>query len=359
MKVAFLLYNLQGGGSERMATRVAEGYVKRGIDTSIIVFDGIKCAYDIPRNVKLYDLHMGGKKSLLKNIKSVKALRKCLKDNDIDLLYAYYVIMLPFAILARNRKTTKVIGAERANPKALKWVYRIIIKIFSPMCDGYLFQTEGARNCYPKSVQKKSVVIGNIVPQVHECKELRPGKDSHAVCTAGRLHIDKDYPTLLKAFRTVVKEIPDATLHIYGEGPQEQELKTLSKSLEMENNIVFEGFVQDMGRELQKYKYFVLSSKAEGLPNVLMEAMSLGLACISTDCDFGPRQVISNEKNGILVPVEDSEAMAKALVRVMDDNILSERIVGEAQKTMLNYSEDKIVSQYIKYVNCVFFGSFH
>lgn len=350
MRVAFLTYSLKHGGAERMVSRLANGMARRGHDVSIFVFDAACPSYQIDDAVSLIEIQAEKKKSMLAMPGQIRQIRRHIVEKDIQVLFCFMTIMVPYGVLAdvgMHRKC-KVVGAERGNPYSVKKWHQSVSRVFLPGCDGFVFQTDGAMDCYPKRLKAKGVVIGNIAPDIGECHDKRK-VFPNAVYSVGRLHTDKDFATLLHAFQIVSKAVSQATLHIYGEGPLEGELKGLAKKLGIAGQVYFEGFTLEMAKEMEKYGVFAFSSKAEGMPNALLEAMSAGMACVSTDCDFGPGELIEDGIDGYLVPVGDYKAMAKRLVALLRDRQLRERIGLEAEKVKIKYAERKIVGKYLAY----------
>jgi len=120
----------------------------------------------------------------------------------------------------------------------------------------------------------------------------------------------------LNAFSLAQKNIPNFYLKIIGEGTLKSKLEDQTRKLGIQELVRFLGLVQNPANEFQTSDIFILSSRYEGSPNALIEAMSFGLACISTDCPSGPADLIQDHSNGLLVPVDDSEAMASALINM-------------------------------------------
>jgi glycosyltransferase involved in cell wall biosynthesis len=138
------------------------------------------------------------------------------------------------------------------------------------------------------------------------------------ILSAGRLDSQKDFPTLIRAFARV-RKARYARLVILGKGDEHHSLKTLIKELELEKDIALPGYLQNPFAYMSKAAVFVLSSIYEGLPNVLIEAMAAGTPVVSTDCPSGPAEILSNGKYGELIPVGDSEKMAAAIMRALDE----------------------------------------
>lgn len=343
----FLTYSLKGGGTERMVSYLANGFAKLGYHVEIGLFDISEPAYEIDPIVTIVDFGVSENNRLRRIFAHIKKIKKHLMNNSINVLFAFMVSMIPFAVLSKN-KNVKIIGAERTNPKNVRKVYKACIKIFAPFCDGFIFQTKGAKECYPKKVQKHSAVIGNMVPEVQMSKEK---KKPMTVCAVGRLHSDKDFDTLIRAFELVVRKYPQAKLYIFGDGPLKNNLKRLAHRLSILSNIVWKGFSKDVLEEIQQYEVFAFSSKAEGMPNALLEAMAVGMPCVSSDCEYGPSDIIKNGENGFLTPVGDYKLMGQKIIDLLENKDLREKFFTSAIRTMKEYSEDNIIEKYVVYVD--------
>lgn len=345
LNVLFMIHSLQGGGAERMVVRLANYYAQMGHEISIGLFDLNDFAYEVDSRIRIIDFSTKISNRIWRIVGRIHKIKKTIKKQSLDVIYAFTNSNVLYAIFGKI-KGVIVIGAERANPKVFSTKYRMIINLFAPLCDGYVFQTQGAKSLYPVKVQRKSVVIGNIAPNIQIKKNV---KEKNSVCAVGRLNADKDFFTLLRSFQKVVTIIPGAHLYIYGRGDLEDELIKLTKELNIDDNVIWKGFSKNIGEELQKYEIFAFSSKAEGMPNALIEAMSVGMACVSTDCEFGPSELIQHGKNGLLVPVGDQDQMAGALIQLMSNESLRENLGKEAKDTMKDYSEEIIGKAYLDY----------
>lgn len=358
MKIALLIYSLAGGGAERMVSRLANEMSQKGHEITLILLYNREQMYEIKNEVQIVVCSTPNTiktRRLQAIIYRIKSIRSVLKNIQADVIFAFMISLVPYAVLAAKGLRTKVIGAERANPNILKKKWKLVIRIFSPFCDGYVFQTNGAKNSYPKNVAKKSIVIGNIAP---ECKERKKNQEQieKSFCSVGRLNNDKDYLTLFKAILLVKQKIPSIQITIWGQGSKEKEYKQIVKNYGIEKNVVFAGFSKNILEELTNYQYFIFSSRAEGMPNALLEAMSVGLECISTDCDFGPGELIENGKNGWLVPVGDAKAMAERITYCLDNYDKHEQICEKAKQIRKKYSLNSVMNAYVDYAIEVYKG---
>lgn len=143
---------------------------------------------------------------------------------------------------------------------------------------------------------------------------------SNEIVAAGRLNNQKNFSILIRAFSKLATRFPEHKLVIYGEGEKRNELFQLIKEKQLSERIFLPGNVEDIGDKMRKACMFVLSSDFEGMPNALMEAMALGLPCISTDCPVGgPRFLIDSGENGILIPTGNEEALVNAMEQILRD----------------------------------------
>ena len=167
------------------------------------------------------------------------------------------------------------------------------------------------------------------------------------IIAVGRLVPIKDYPTLLKAFKQVLKNQP-ARLVILGSGPEKEKLEWLSSQMGLSESIAFMGFQKNPYKYIKKASVFVLSSLQEGFGNVIIEAMACGAPVVSTDCPVGPGEIIENMKNGILVPVGDEKSMADAILKVLNDPVLAEKFSTAGRERAKFFSVAKSVGEYEK-----------
>ncbi|MBQ8699601.1 MAG: glycosyltransferase [Schwartzia sp.] len=358
MRVAFIVFSLRGGGAERMVSRLANSFVNKGIRVDIILlFDANHIEYEIDRRIHIVDCsYLTIKWKTKKKVIQIYRIHKYILEHRPDVIFSFILTTVPFSILAKTGlgQYCKIIGSQRTNPKSIKWYYRLIANPFFYACDGIIFQTKRVMDEYPAYIREKSTVIGNIAPRVLP----RTDKEKNlviqdAICAVGRLHSDKDWETLFLAFAQVLRFVPGASLHIYGKGPLEQDLRKLSLRLQISKRVVFEGFSKDVIEVMKKYEIFAFSSKAEGMPNALMEAMAAGLACVATDCDYGPSELIEDGKNGYLVPVGDENKMAERLIYLLQHDETRKRMQMEARKISERFSEERIVNAYLSYAQQV------
>ena len=164
---------------------------------------------------------------------------------------------------------------------------------------------------------------------------------------AGRLSEQKDFPTLIKAF-ALVRSDRHARLMILGEGPERASLEGLAARLGIADDVCLPGFDANPYKYLARAAMFVLSSRWEGLPNVVIEAQALGVPVVSTDCPTGPREILFDGEAGLLVPMGDAQAMAEAIERVLGDQALARRLVQRGKEGIDRFTPGPCAARYLE-----------
>nr|MCR5405084.1 glycosyltransferase [Butyrivibrio sp.] len=178
-----------------------------------------------------------------------------------------------------------------------------------------------------------------------------PGEKEKRVVMVARFHENKNHAMVMEAFKKATdRDYRDYSLVFYGDGPEKKKLLNLAAQLGIDDRVIFRGNVTDVAQHIEKARIFVLASDHEGMPNSLIEAMSLGLACISTDCPCGgPRDLIRDGENGLLVPVRDRDAIASSIRRLIEDDELRERIGSNAVRIRERFAPEVANAKWKEY----------
>ena len=356
MKVTFFIGSLYGGGAERVTCNLASYLVQKGHQAEILTMSETKESYELDERVCTKSLlPLANRKNKIWNtIVRFPRLWKYMRISDSDV----YVVMLPKTTILflafRWLTKAKVIAAERVDPAAYSRRIGNTLKLLAKRADGFVFQTKDAKAWYGESVKNiKTAVIPNAINPVF----IRPpyrGEKRKIIAGAGRLSDQKNYSLLIRAFAKIATEYPDYSLVIYGEGERRGELEKLVEELGLKDRVSLPGNIQNIVDEMEQNSMFVLSSDFEGMPNALMEAMALGIPCISTDCPCGgPRFLIRNGENGVLVPVGDEEKMAESMRRILEDSKLRENIAAKAIEIQEQLAPEKIYGKWEEFLERV------
>lgn len=353
MKILFYINTLGKGGAERVVSNLVN-YLSAFHDVTLLNSFKVNDEYPVEKSINHIYLDDNNCKSRLKkNYCRIKKLRRVLKKGAFDIAISFMAEPnFRLVIASIGLKNLRTIISVRNDPEReySGFMGRIIGKVILPFANGCVFQTSDAKKWFPKKLQNKSKVILNAVEERFfteaVCDDNR--KD---IVTCGRLTNQKNHKLLIEAF-SIISNSTDDNLVIYGDGNMLNELKELVSKKNLEKRVLFAGTTNNVPAAIKNAKVFVLSSDYEGLPNVLMEAMTLGVPCISTDCPCGgPRSIIINGDDGVLVPVNDSNALAIAMKNLLDDSSFANKIGNNARKKAItDFNKNIIYGQWKDFI---------
>ena len=354
MKIVFFIGGLSGGGAERVVCNLASFLANRNHFVTILSMADDEATYGLANSVKRIDLISQSERKnvlydfLVRYWRLIKYVRN--SDDDVFVVFLPITILMFFSI--RWLTKAKVIASERNLPSTYPGWQQVLLRKMAGCANGWVFQTEEQKRWYNVSMGISQVVIPNAANfKFQSGSTIAISERKKVIVNVGRLKPQKNQALLLKAFALIKDKYPDYILSIYGDGPLQNNLLTLARELRIERKVNFHGFVKDISPEILKSSVFVLSSDFEGMPNALMEAMALGIPCISTDCGGGgAKALIENEKNGLLVPCNDEHALANAICRILDNQPFAETIGLEAREICKNLSPEKVYGEWEKFI---------
>ncbi|MGI5977403.1 MAG: glycosyltransferase family 4 protein [Candidatus Limivicinus sp.] len=354
MNITLFISSLYGGGAERVTCSLANYLAGRGHEVEILTMAETENSYQLNGEVSVQALlYMRERKGkLYNNVLRITRLRQYMKkhtEKDV------YIVMLPIPTVLllslRSATKAKIIASERVSPAAYDFIKTKALRRLAPRADGFVFQTQEALEWYGESVKHVRTAV---IPNAINRQFLRPrykGERKKNIVAAGRLSKQKNFELLIRAFKKITPDCPDYKLIIYGEGGLRKELEALIKENGLEDLVSLPGNTTEIIEKIQDASLFVLSSDYEGMPNALMEAMALGLPCISTDCPCGgPRFLIENGINGLLVPVGDEDKLSEAIKKILNNPQLADKFGTEASKISGRLDPDKIYGQWEAFI---------
>lgn len=358
MKMMFCLGSMNKGGAERVVANLSNIFSKK-YNVTIVITSNKPSAYDLDNSINLQ--HLDGininKNFIVKNIKRVCKLRRIIKKEKPDIILSFLPEPTFRLIVSKLFIKTKVIISVRNDPNVEynNFIKKMLVKLLYSMADGFVFQTEDAMRWFSRKIQKKSIIIPNPINDIYLTDRFT-GKRKNEIVTVGRLTEQKNHYLLIDSFKEVSKDFPNFKLKIIGDGNLKDSLINYSKKCGLEDKIIFRGNIENVKDEIYKSKVFVLSSDYEGMPNALMEAMALGIPCISTNCPIGgPKFLIEDNINGILVDVNDKDEMVKAIKKILINDELLNKISKNSNDNMKKYNSKLITNKWETYIKEVCF----
>ena len=349
MKVDFYISSLSSGGAEHVLTNLAANFAEHGMDVSITSYEKRPQFYNVASNVKLNKYNFTNKSKLIEWLCDYRATKKYLQTRKSSVAISFLSRCNFMLILAGLFSKTKIIVCDRNNllRKYPKYIFDITCFLYR-FADVVCVQTNEMKSFYPQYLQKKMVVLENPLDfdeMAAQCNNQNIEKEN-TVISIGRLEKQKDFVTLIKAYKRVAELYPDWKLKIYGQGNRKDELQGLIERENLTTNIRLCGVTHNPFLEMKKAKIFVLSSFYEGFPNVLCEAMHAGLPCVSTKCECGPSELINDGKNGFLVQIGNINQMAEKIIALIESEKMRSSMGEEAKRSTERLSRDVICQKW-------------
>ena len=344
MKIMFCVLCLSYGGAEKNLCFIANEMVERGHEVVICNLNTLPTVQKIDTRIKVIDVPVFSKR-YVKRIQQIDYIRKVCKDERPDVMVSFLFMPNFLATVVGKLTGVPVIISERADPNRHTVFAERLIYFFYRFANGAVFQTNGAKKCFPKMLQRKSTVIPNPVmlkdPSLFSVYE--DAEKSIVFC--GRFEVvQKRQDIALEAFKVVHDKHPEYVLDFYGDGPDENAMKAYAQRLGLSGCVNFHGVSSNVLQDMARSELFMMSSDYEGIPNVLLEALSIGMPCVSTDCSpGGARMLIRDGDSGLIVPCGDAEALANAVCKMIEDRDFAISCGRNAVEVRERFSKQKIL----------------
>lgn len=350
-RICLMASDLGSGGAERSLVGLANYLVKNNWQVDIVVSKVGNKIYETDALINIVDLSakIKSKSRLLKYFYRIRNFNKYLKNNsELKIIYSVSYSSLIYPLLSRKSKKIVKITSVRNNPYSKKdKMDRFFRKFFLNASNAVVVQTERAKEYFADKINKPLYVVENAISNPDVYLQQYPLQRTKRIVAVGRDTYEKDYKTLVSAFAKFNCDHSDYILEIYGNG-MFIEIKEYANQLQIADKVKFMGAHKDVISLINDASCYVLSSNSEGMPNALLEALAIGLPCVSTDCPTGPRELIENGVNGILVPVGDSDALAQAIGKMIGDKEFADKCSSNGLKIRETHSLDFIGAQYNK-----------
>ncbi len=352
MKVTLVIYGLGGGGAERVMSIVANYWVGKGWEVTLLLLVPPTTApfYKLDPRIKLRSLGVAGKSTsklaaIVKTWQRVKVLRQEIIRSKPDVAIGFMNSVNVYVILACLGLNIPTIVSEHIYPGCtdankiwqfiMKWAYRY--------ADLVTVLTQSALPFYPENKGYRAIVMPNPIMKPDPVGSTTGLLQAPSLIAVGRLHPQKGFDLLLKAFHRIQAKYPDWQITILGEGPMRSELEALRAQLKLTDRVHLPGLVSNVRDYLDRADLFVMPSRFEGFPMALCEAMACGLPVLSADCLSGPRDIIDDGINGILVTTENVDALAIGLDKLMSDPAKCKQLAQNAPDILDRFGVEQVM----------------
>lgn len=343
MKILFVISSLSHGGAERVLVNIAN-HLSLKHEVIIATFANMPSFYPLDQNVKHITLDLMKPshtmiETLFNTFKRLRILSWTIKTVNPDVVISFMTHTNILSILAAKWTNHKIIISERAIYNFYSsWILNAGRKITYPWCDHLVTQTLHDAKNYNFVTNVTTIYNPLVMPSLPVVNQKEK-----IILAVGRLDKQKGFDKLIQAYSSLPKN--DWKLWIVGDGQERSSLEKQISELKMKN-IKLLGVQENIFDYYARASIFVLSSEKEGFPNVLLEAMSFGCACISFDCPYGPREIIADKINGLLIENDNVEQLTQAIYTLINDAHTRQTLSQEAIKVKQKYAIEHIVEKW-------------
>ena len=359
MRVTLIISSLSSGGAERVITTMANYWARKGWQITLLTMDngGEPPFYDLHTAVSHHPLGVASVpetpfQGFVNNIRRLKVLRRAIRVATPQVVISF-IDRTNVLVLASTLGThVPIVVSERIDPRhcMIDEPWATLRRLLYPFATRLVVQTEDVLSYFSASVRGHSRVIPNPVlpPTERASQELLCDKprEQKTLLAVGRLVDQKGFDLLLRAFAHVAPAHPDWSLEIWGDGSQRQSLKRLIEEVGLAGCAQLPGRTKHPFNVMRQADLFVMPSRYEGFPNALCEAMACGLPVVSFDCPSGPRAIVRDGIDGVLVPAGDVSALADALNRLLSDEVERQRLALRAPEVRKRFGLKQVMDMW-------------
>lgn len=340
-KICFIGGGLAGGGQERALTNWANEFANIGMEVSIICLFKTEIFYTLNPSIKIVFPNIDRKTTnkFIYAAKLIPYIRKNIMQLNPDVVISFGDWFNAYSIIATRFLGVKTFITNRMGPSLyLGKFLELFNRVSYPFADGLIVQTERAKEIFEKKYSLRRI---HVVPNMLNPINIENLSYENNIVSVGRLSKEKGHKHLIEAFSKL--NLKDWKLHIIGDGPEMENLKSYVQELNKKDLIIFHGHKKDFSDTLRISSIFVLPSFYEGFPNALLEAMSIPLACISSDCVAGPREIIEPNKNGLLYETNNVNDLMLQLNFLINNKNKQNEFRNEAYKVRTKFASKEII----------------
>lgn len=337
------------GGAERVLSILSSYFTDEFDIVNFITWREAPIAYEIDQRVKIISLTKEVGSDCF--LKKAMWLRKYVIQEKPDIILSFLSLFNMMTLIALLGARANIIVAERNDPRYIKGgrVIAFLRNILYRTSNGILCQTEPIRAYFKGALFAKTKVIFNpLFLKKDKINSALKDYKSKRIVSVGRLHPQKNHVLMIHSFQLFLKRHPDYTLTIYGDGSEREKLQSLINMHSLNNKVLLPGNSRSVHNDIMDADIFLLTSVYEGMPNALIEAMSMGIPSVSTRVS-GAIDLIDDSVNGILCDSTE-ESICASLCRIVEDDDFAKKLSMEGPKVAELLSQDSIAYQWVEYL---------
>ncbi len=362
IRYTLVIHALNSGGAERVLANLANHWAEAGVQVTLITLappasDHYRLRAEVRRvGLDLQQTSRSPLQALENNLRRIRRLRRAIRETRPELVLSFTDRMNVLTLLASRRQPWPVMIAERNDPRhqPMGRVWEFLRRVSYPRCAAAVVQTRPVAAYLKTWIPNRPVfVIPNAAFPPHPSRVISDneqavvqgtGGEPPTIAAMGRLDHQKGFDLLIRAFARIASRHAAWRLRIAGQGAERTALEAMARRVQLDTRVEFCGWQDDPNPFLNAAQLFVLSSRWEGFPNALLEAMSCGLPTVSFDCPSGPAEIIRHQLDGLLVPPENVEELAAAMDRLMSDPELRRKLGSRAREVVTRFPAPAIYS---------------
>jgi GalNAc-alpha-(1->4)-GalNAc-alpha-(1->3)-diNAcBac-PP-undecaprenol alpha-1,4-N-acetyl-D-galactosaminyltransferase len=355
-RVTIVIHSISGGGAERVTTVMANHWADNGDAVTLITLDDAQPGnYAVDPKVHRVGLDVMGDSSnplqaVWNNFSRIRKLRAAIRDSSPEIVISMTDKMNVVTLLACIGLRRRVLICERIDPRHRKMgrIWPCLRRITYPWCNRLIVQTQGVKDYAKRYTKRKPIhVIPNpITPSASKPTGSNPPKNKRYLAAMGRFDNQKGFDMLIKAWASIARKHLHWSLRLIGDGSDRETLEQLCREYQIEDRVEFSGWLADPTSALCECDLFVLSSRYEGFPMALLEAMACGLPAVSFDCKSGPAEIIRHEVDGLIIPPDDVAALTAAMHTLISDEKTREEYAQRAVEVIERFSIGKFLKRW-------------
>lgn len=361
MRIVFITNSIGFGGAEKVIAFVANGMAKRGHNVVVVNYGSAGGTYInehkqyFEKTIDLYE-YQSGKSGKISQIKKILFTKEIVKKCNAEVMVCFTMYPSFVGKLVHMMTGVPSIMSERGNPYVTinkKNIFSLLELLVVNRSAGGVFQLKGASKFYDKKLQARSTIIPNPIFINNKLKTVAYNERDKCIVSVGRLdNNQKRYDIMIKAFSLFSKSHPEWILKLYGLGRDEDNIKKWCAEEGVYDKVKFMGLTKHPMADISKAGMFLITSDFEGISNSLLEAMAIGLPCVSTDSEpGGARMLIQHMSNGLLAEVGNPFRIAEAMSLYADNPRLAEQCGERAKEVIYKFDAETTLDKWELYID--------